>query len=393
MVRSESLNYETYIAELGKNILGTNRRISTQPYIGSLFKSQNASTWTAFQLEDLMFRINRCVFSAQGAVHFNNVPPVSNTSLDWWNLNTNDLIFSNTAISYSYQARRAYDQNFDSGFTRVIENSNYRFDTRKILLTDVASMNVRADLVASSDAISPVIDLNRTAFISIENRINNANVTNNAIIMTNYGTGYSNAANISITITGGTIPANAYVGAVANGSISSIIVDQGGTLLLDNASIIFSGGGGTGASATIATETSPTGGTGLARYITRKVQLIDTYLAGDLRVYLTSYRPLNSEIAVYYKVLSSDDPDTFASKNYNRMVLNTSSDRFSKNENDLIEYEYRPSLSSNTIAYTSNTASFDSFSTFAIKVVLLSDDTINVPFVKDLRAIALPGTD
>jgi hypothetical protein len=42
---------------------GTARTISEQPYLGSLFKSQNASTWTADQTQDLKFTIYRCQFA------------------------------------------------------------------------------------------------------------------------------------------------------------------------------------------------------------------------------------------------------------------------------------------------------------------------------------------
>ena len=38
-------------------------KISEQPYIGVLFKSQNASTWTPTQYEDLMFKIYRAEFT------------------------------------------------------------------------------------------------------------------------------------------------------------------------------------------------------------------------------------------------------------------------------------------------------------------------------------------
>ena len=38
-------------------------KISEQPYIGVLFKSQNASTWTPSQFEDLMFKIYRADFT------------------------------------------------------------------------------------------------------------------------------------------------------------------------------------------------------------------------------------------------------------------------------------------------------------------------------------------
>jgi hypothetical protein len=37
--------------------------ISQQPYLGSMFKSQNSTTWTAEQNEDVKFTINRAKFT------------------------------------------------------------------------------------------------------------------------------------------------------------------------------------------------------------------------------------------------------------------------------------------------------------------------------------------
>ena len=37
-------------------IMGSDRTISEQPYAGVLFKSQNGSTWTADQNEDIKFK-------------------------------------------------------------------------------------------------------------------------------------------------------------------------------------------------------------------------------------------------------------------------------------------------------------------------------------------------
>ena len=49
------------------------RTISEQPYAGVLFKSQNASTWTADQYEDLKFVMYRCDFTpTSGQAMFNN---------------------------------------------------------------------------------------------------------------------------------------------------------------------------------------------------------------------------------------------------------------------------------------------------------------------------------
>ena len=49
--------------ELGETNKGSDRTISQQPYAGVLFKSQNGSTWTAEQNEDIKFKIKRAEFS------------------------------------------------------------------------------------------------------------------------------------------------------------------------------------------------------------------------------------------------------------------------------------------------------------------------------------------
>jgi hypothetical protein len=44
----------------------------------------------------------------------------------------------------------------------------------------------------------------------------------------------------------------------------------------------------------------------------------------------------------------------------------------------------------NFISYTSGSTAFSDFRTFAIKVVLYGQSTVDVPRFKELRAIALP---
>src|SRR5210317_1822805 len=60
---ANSNNYTTYVARLGDTVLGSDRTISQQPYAGVLFKSQNGSTWTAEQNEDIKFKMKRAEFS------------------------------------------------------------------------------------------------------------------------------------------------------------------------------------------------------------------------------------------------------------------------------------------------------------------------------------------
>jgi len=62
VVASDSPEYKVWISRLGEVDIGGSRAISTQPTLGSLFKSQNASTWTASQYEDLKFTLRRAKF-------------------------------------------------------------------------------------------------------------------------------------------------------------------------------------------------------------------------------------------------------------------------------------------------------------------------------------------
>ena len=62
VLASNSPNYKVWISRLGDVEIGGTRAISTQPTLGSLFKSQNASTWSASQYEDLKFTAYRANF-------------------------------------------------------------------------------------------------------------------------------------------------------------------------------------------------------------------------------------------------------------------------------------------------------------------------------------------
>lgn len=59
---SDSKDYFVYISQLDGTDTTTSQRITEQPLIGSLFKSQNASEWTSTQAEDLKFRMYKAVF-------------------------------------------------------------------------------------------------------------------------------------------------------------------------------------------------------------------------------------------------------------------------------------------------------------------------------------------
>ena len=71
----------------------TGERVTTQPTLGSLFKSQNASTWSPSQYEDLKFTLYRAEFSTNpGTINFynpkltkgnNQVPTLTSNPIDF----------------------------------------------------------------------------------------------------------------------------------------------------------------------------------------------------------------------------------------------------------------------------------------------------------------------
>ena len=73
---SDSNEYQIWISRMGEIDITGDRTISEQPYAGVLFKSQNASTWTADQYEDLKFKVNRAEFdtTSLSTVSLSNAP-------------------------------------------------------------------------------------------------------------------------------------------------------------------------------------------------------------------------------------------------------------------------------------------------------------------------------
>lgn len=71
---TDSNEYKVWVSRMGENDISNDRTISEQPYAGVLFKSQNASTWTADQYEDLKFSMYKAKFATglTGKIVFNN---------------------------------------------------------------------------------------------------------------------------------------------------------------------------------------------------------------------------------------------------------------------------------------------------------------------------------
>jgi hypothetical protein len=130
----------------------------------------------------------------------------------------------------------------------------------------------------------------------------------------------------------------------------------------------------------------------LARYITKPIVLTDGFDAGDIRIFLSANKPTGTELHVFYKILSGSDTTSFKDRPYGKLECLNPTVAASIDESEFREYEYRPSLTEDFVTYTSDAGvTYDSFKTFAVKIVMTSQDPSVIPRIKDLRIIALPA--
>jgi hypothetical protein len=119
---SNSTKYSVYISRIGENDLLTQTFISNQPYLGSLFKSQNASTWEASQWEDLKFTLYRADFITTGTVEVYS-PELSEGNRQIAKLMPNSLNFNSKRVRISL-ASTINDSNFTIGNTVLQSGTN-----------------------------------------------------------------------------------------------------------------------------------------------------------------------------------------------------------------------------------------------------------------------------
>jgi hypothetical protein len=449
VVISESPEYECYIAELGGNVLGADppRRISEQPYAGSFFRSQNATTWTPYQNEDLMFVINKAVFSGAGSALFNLAQaPSANMNVDRLVLKTDKLAFPTASLDFKVKGVFKSNSNYDS-YNYIKPQQVFKYgdlldassktssanflNARKIDLGNSNSIQMLAEFSSTDEDLTPIFNTESVSIIVGEHTINNAGISNTIISIVNRGAGYNALATSGNTIFGGanntqnnvaqlfreTYLANNYnVGfyylsaqggegtgaegfAVANtdgsNTISYVVMTSEGSGYVATPTVnIAIGNAATGmvqAQAIAQGETGKRGGNARARYITRQIVLADGFESGDLRVFMDVVRPNNTDIQCYYKVLGAEDPDAFSDKSWVRMLKQV--DKSSKDTNQLIELVFRPDLLENRLQYVENGKQYPiggKFKSFAVKVVLLTADTTVAPKVKNLRIVATP---
>ena len=200
VVFSPSPDYRVWISELGgANIMNANIPITTNSDIGVLCKSQNAKTWSASQLQDLMFTMNKGVFktshtfefhtqssgiygSSQQGIGVDQGSSYRNIKISAFNIASDVQVTPNTDIAYDIDFRAGVGSVFNNitrstyGVPEVMKpKKTYELyseiDTVTLGVTDIVvkcTMYSKDRGDGLSD-ITPFLDLNKTSLLCFQN--------------------------------------------------------------------------------------------------------------------------------------------------------------------------------------------------------------------------------
>ena len=418
---AETDNYNVYIAETEQFILNsTEKRITSQPTLGSLFKSQNTTTWSPDQTKDLMFKLYRADFStatsnailrnASVPTRLLNADPISTTngatrmvmrhadhgfvpgdnvvisgfdsSTTYAGVKGSSIIGTRTIDSadndtITFAADSAASASLSIGGTVITNSQNYSFESvfpyietnlpqsTKIEVSGKfisGKSNAGAETPYSQEADFSTLVLRENNFFSSP-RV----VANDAIETLNLAAGEkSSTIKVNMTTT------SAYVSPVLDMQRSSLWLTHN---RIDNQDSNGSSLNNINTPINLVVETDKTGGTHLSKHITRPVTLAAS--AVGLKIILAANRPSVADFDVYYKAISDD-----ASFDETNWVEVPKERILPSDENPGIfrDYEY--------IVGGPGGLSVP-FNRFILKFVMRSSNNARVPQFKDLRVIAL----
>jgi hypothetical protein len=417
---ADTIKYNVYVAKAGDlRLNSTELRVTKQPTLGSLFKSQNSRTWTADQERDLTFTIDRANFTSDtGYVTLENaaIPQIllASNPLDTTNLSGTIKVLAyghgftvgdsvTIASAEAFGGIAAANINGTHSVTKV-DGTGFEFvagasDTASATIAGggdniTITRNIMMDTVVPYvETLSPPQTLishsakfttgksfagSETAYVKDSNYLTISNRNNNSFTKpmmiassANETASLSGSKSLTYKIDLQTVSdLVAPVVDLQRASITAVsnLVDQQ----------VASGSGGNIPINYIA-ETNPTGGSHLTKHITQPVALDNS--AVGLKILIGANRPSAASFDVYYRTNASD---TTAEGNLlnSTWILATAETEMPSDENINVFREYRYLVGGDG-------GTMDAFSQFQAKIVLKSTNTATPPVIQDLRMIAL----
>ena len=371
---SSGISVNTNIVLVG-NTSGANCIVSSNNSSTTTIRIKNVSITPKFSnSERINVKINGIKQSAFGVISSQATPTGDVIYYDTVNRSGNTLLHLNNATGTFVTGRQLKGQT--TGYTTAVSSiDKLEVDTLHI---NAGYVSYNDTTVTTSVKMATSTVARDTAFRRIaDNENNNFRAPKYVLSKTLEAAGLSSAksAELSIALTTNT---TRLAPVIDLERINAIIVDN----IINNDTT---------------DETLSAGGNAEAKYITRILTLVEGQDAEDIKVRLNAYKPLTTEIEVYYKILNGADSDAFDDRAWVQMTQTTESDIYSdsENDNDLKIYSYSIPSAELTGALgevqyiNSEGVTYTGFKYMSIKVVFTSSSDAIVPRVSDFMAIAL----
>lgn len=239
VVYSNSKLYNLFTSKLGEESFETGKTIFDQPYVGSLFKSENDVTWTAEQFEDMKFRMRIAKYDTTSSAILNfKVSPgwLAIPGVNFSTTNGSGIVRLKTNLKHGLEQNSIVKINgSDNAIYNGIPSAN--FTGAKTITNVVDEYTVEYNAVELSTATGPVVTGGQVTTINVNSG----------------GSGYTSAPTVSFNNsgTGGTgAQATARINAI--GQVVALDITDPGSGYTSAPTVQFdnTGTGGTGAFAT-----------------------------------------------------------------------------------------------------------------------------------------------
>jgi hypothetical protein len=426
-----SPEYTIWMSEIGGVDILTGEKIFSNPYIGVALRSSNSNTWDPLLTEDIKFNAYICDFkSSTGEIEFAEQDDDLFTVEGFALANTNtsiqvgDVVYSlnsnNTVITGSgapFGIVQEYDQVDDwllidsstGGFTANTKIHIYRpsqpgnpasiSNTNLIATTTINSVDdIEYSIVVPRIATQTPTGTN--VDYSFRGRDLSGNMDGSYIpVQAETELELIDKMRVIRSKSNRTNPtdksANIKIALNTNSSYISPIVDlrRRSMYAIDN--IVNND----------LTNEHTRYGSALVKYISRTITLAEGQDAEDIRLRVTAYRPTNTDVSVYVKILCGDDSDNFVDKLWTKLDMVEGASAFSSSANvdDFREYvytfpttegiqgtAYRNVNNDGIVQYRNASGTlFVSYKQWAVKVVLTASGKQLVPRLGDIWGINL----
>jgi hypothetical protein len=341
-------------------------------------------TQTADQNSDLMFGIEKLVFATGSGT------AVLDSDYDGDARRYSQVYYSNETVEVYPVANVKCEASYkdaDSGsqraYAQIISRSTTDLE-QPMILNDYDALKIRLTLENTNRDVAPLVDLEKNSVVLVQNIVNDLGLVQSGVVLQSGGSTYATAPAVSISGGGGS-GATAHA-IVSGGAVTSVVVDNAGRGYTSAPTFSLSGGGGAGATVVYeGFETDSHGGNALARYMTRRITLADDFETNHARVWVDANLPGGTEIEVYAKFKSVDDPTAFDLRPWVKFGRVSDAGVNSDDPDQFTEMSFEPV--GKTLSYSFGGVTYTQSKQIAFKIVMRSQNEARVPRLRDFRAI------